>query len=369
MRFVALILATGSMAIGLAACGGSGSSSGGAYPYAQAGPYAAGVTTIPMGFTTLDVWYPAPKSETAGAHQVSYDLKDWLPPSMQSNIPSGEYTFQTDAYEAIKPSTQGPFPLVIYAHGFAGNRDEATFLTSWLASWGFVVAAPDFPTHDLSGLLDRQTTPLPPEDQIVIDAIDIAQAKGKSVTGVLAGTVRQGKVALIGRGFGAIDIAQLSGDSNVVASVALAGSSSQVAASQHKAPLLMIDGSADQSIPSSADKAMYAKAPAPKVLATIPNAGSLGFTDICQIDPGKGGIMALLANPSLKVPATNLVYATAIDGCAQGQTGSNVIYPIVRQLVVSELRSAFGIDKSPVGLDKGVGKAFGAPGLSFQQSN
>jgi MYXO-CTERM domain-containing protein len=41
-----------------------------------------------------------------------------------------------------------PYPLVIYSHGFSSTSNEGTNLNSHLASWGYVVMAPEFPfTH------------------------------------------------------------------------------------------------------------------------------------------------------------------------------------------------------------------------------
>jgi dienelactone hydrolase len=39
---------------------------------------------------------------------------------------------------------KGQFPLVMMAHGFCGSRLNYEYLTTHLASWGFIVAAPDF---------------------------------------------------------------------------------------------------------------------------------------------------------------------------------------------------------------------------------
>ena len=50
--------------------------------------------------------------------------------------------------EAAGRDTQlrrGRFPLVLLAHGFCGSRTNYEYLSSHLASWGFLVAAPDFP--------------------------------------------------------------------------------------------------------------------------------------------------------------------------------------------------------------------------------
>ena len=60
---------------------------------------------------------------------------------------------------AASPSRAGRFPLVVFSHGYAGFRDQSTFLTSWLASWGFVVAAPDHHSRDLTAVLRRAPRP------------------------------------------------------------------------------------------------------------------------------------------------------------------------------------------------------------------
>jgi predicted dienelactone hydrolase len=49
------------------------------------------------------------------------------------------------------------YPLVLMAHGFCGSRSNYEYLTTHLASWGFVVAAPDF-----TGLSHDDCTPGPP---------------------------------------------------------------------------------------------------------------------------------------------------------------------------------------------------------------
>jgi predicted dienelactone hydrolase len=41
------------------------------------------------------------------------------------------------------PAAPGQFPLLAFSHGNSGLRRQSTFLTTHLASWGFVVVAPD----------------------------------------------------------------------------------------------------------------------------------------------------------------------------------------------------------------------------------
>jgi dienelactone hydrolase len=52
----------------------------------------------------------------------------------------------------------GPFPLMMYSHGYSSNRDEATTVGNRAASHGYIVVAPDFP---LSNLLANDGAPDP----------------------------------------------------------------------------------------------------------------------------------------------------------------------------------------------------------------
>ena len=55
------------------------------------------------------------------------------------------------------PTAPGRYPLVVFSHGYAGFRDQSTFLTARLASWGFIVAAPDHYSRDLTEVLGGPT--------------------------------------------------------------------------------------------------------------------------------------------------------------------------------------------------------------------
>ncbi len=80
-----------------------------------AGPDPVGVSTLVLVDASrartlvTEIWYPAPVAQ-------------------RDVVPRG-----------------GRFPLVLMAHGFCGFRTNYEYLTVRLASWGFIVAAPDFP--------------------------------------------------------------------------------------------------------------------------------------------------------------------------------------------------------------------------------
>src|SRR5262245_26256347 len=124
----------------LAACGGGGDAAVDPTTVprdpALDGPWQVGVRTIEaddgLGNTlTIEVWYPAIPAEGAQ-------------PEVTLGIPSAAVR------GAPGDARGGPFPLVAFSHGRGGIRVQSVYFTVHLASWGYVVVAPDHP-HDTLG--------------------------------------------------------------------------------------------------------------------------------------------------------------------------------------------------------------------------
>lgn len=80
----------------------------------------------PARILPCSVWYPAdPTDAGAGRDDAVHPL----------GLPHA-------ATPGLRPSAT-PRPLLAFSHGNSGLRQQSTFLTSHLASWGFVVVAPD----------------------------------------------------------------------------------------------------------------------------------------------------------------------------------------------------------------------------------
>jgi len=108
-------------------------------PFAR-GPFAVGVTTetvVDPGREsrrlTCEIWYPA-RARDAGARAAAAARDRFA-------LLDGTEVEQ-DATRAA-PALPGPHPLVVFSHTSGGHRRQSTFLTTHLASHGFVVAAPD----------------------------------------------------------------------------------------------------------------------------------------------------------------------------------------------------------------------------------
>lgn len=106
----------------------------GSLDLARRGPFAVGVqhTTIvagddPQRRLPTEIWYPARRAGTASD------------PPAEAPHPLGLSHRATPALRGIDAAC----PLIAFSHGNSGYRQQSTFLTTHLASWGAVVIAPD----------------------------------------------------------------------------------------------------------------------------------------------------------------------------------------------------------------------------------
>src|SRR5215510_4504807 len=102
----------------------------------QPGPWLAGVTTVTVTDPArgrsfdVEVWYPVDPAIGDGSGNT-YSLL------------GGLIALDSPARRDATPAPGGPWPLVVFSHGYGGIRFQSFFLTEHLATRGFVVIAPD----------------------------------------------------------------------------------------------------------------------------------------------------------------------------------------------------------------------------------
>jgi len=199
-------------------------------------------------------------------------------------------SLQRELVTAVRrPSSgDGPWPLVVFGHGFAISSDAYATLLDAIAASGFVVAAPEFPGSSTTrpGRPDEHDLDQEPCDLAVV-ATEVEAASAGA--GELAGTVRPGPVALAGQSDGATAaaFAALSGDP-CHPGIAVAPVAAVVAFSANPVPaaaidaglaappaLLAITGSADAVNPASHTRAVFDQWPATAWLLTSRGDGHL----------------------------------------------------------------------------------------------
>jgi dienelactone hydrolase len=183
----------------------------------------------------------------------------------------------------------GPFPLVIFGHGFAVTPGIYERLLQALARAGYVVAAPLFPlenAHAPGGPNESDLINQPADMSFVISQL---LAQSRTASGPLSGLIDPKRIAVSGQSDGgdtALAVAYNPSyrDPRVGAAVILAGAElpgSGAHAFSHGEPaLLAIQGTADTVNPPSLTREFFAPAQRPKYLVTLLGAEHLPpYTD------------------------------------------------------------------------------------------
>jgi len=179
------------------------------------------------------------------------------------------------------PAAPGPFPLVVFAHGYdIAAADYADFQRD-LAAQGFVVVAPDFP---------RSSTAFPgPPTQADIDeqARDVGflvdQMLDGRVTGVWSGKIAAGEAGVVGHSDGGNTVARAASNSccfasRIGAAAVLSGDEGASGGQWGVAgspPMLFVQGTADDINPWSFSQRLYDDAASPRTIVAIDGAGHL----------------------------------------------------------------------------------------------
>jgi predicted dienelactone hydrolase len=169
-------------------------------PYSQRGPNPVGVRHhVIDGDTPLEIsmWYPTlNEGSRAGAIQYPYEIK--------IDTPFGTVAVATFKGQAMPDApydlSSAPYPLVILSPGFSIGASTYAWLAEHLASYGFVVIAPDHQER-LDPELDSlwQATISRPQDILAVMAYVDEQVEAG---GALEGLIDNEVVAVIGHSYG-----------------------------------------------------------------------------------------------------------------------------------------------------------------------
>ena len=347
--------------------------------YTVPGPYTVGVTTLDLADRKVEVWYPTDASSAVGRARDVYNFLDVLPAGFRDlvlgidptvgnkvNFPDpADPTVAAAVAPAFRdvPAVAGRFPLVLFSHGAASYRQQSSFLTTHLASWGFVVASPDYLERGLRGILG-EPSPTPRPDTVVGgEAVDLVRARSAAAGNVLSGAVDPARFFAVGHSAGGFESQRLLERADVPAAVSLAAGISDLQLLNMTAPLLPVDksvawigGRNDGIAPIDTLRTGFTYTPGERRLVELGGAGhNNGFTDICTV--GGGGVAGLARAINLPVPEGLLTLGD--DGCTVGPFKPSVeVWPEVRHFVTAELRFRAGLDTQPVGLGDQVLPAF-----------
>jgi len=361
---------------GEATAGGTGDavpalSSVNATSFSQRGPFGVGETTLHLSSNNapVEVWYPTSADSGHGA-QSTTNLKKLLPAALATILPNVSAFLQATGGVRGATVADGKFPVVVFSHGFAGFNTQSTFLTSHLASWGFVVAAPEHLDRDLKAALTAAlsgSTARLNSSNDVADLQETLTLMGSENTATSSPFYRHldmARIAAVGHSAGGSAVEKLAAvDSRVKVFVGLAGASygafgqtsSGAGSKVPSQPGMLMYGAQDAVVPPGTMISAYNAMTQPKRLIGLTNAGHLVFSDICGLGSGKGLVGSALAL-GLPIPSQLLVLGT--DGCSAANIPVVQEWPVINQSVTAELRWALGFDANQDGLH-GLEQAFG----------
>ena len=335
--------------------------------YRELGPNQVGSRTIALDDgRRVVIWYPAADS-ASGTPTETFDIASLLSPELQAKIAADlRPQYEIKSHIGAAPATDGPYPMVLFSHGYAGYPEQSADLVTHLASWGFVVIAPDHVERSLSGLLGTAAKGVTPrEDPEVLSAsLDAAIADSKDAKSPLNGLLNLDKVAVAGHSAGA-SAAYLtaSSDDRVKAFISYSVGTGRPDKNGKvperpvpKVPGMVMLGTKDGIIPPASSVDVYDAMNTPKYLVQIANAGHLVFSDICLIGKDKGGLVALTKEAGLNLGDDLLKLAS--DGCAPTRLDPAKAFGAIDHFSVAFLRYELGIDPEPVGLDQATADSF-----------
>ncbi len=318
-----------------------------------AGPYEVGVTTITIDGDgerplTVDVWFPLVEAGDALLHQYT------LIPGVFYESPVAV----TAAADQIAPD--GPFPLVVYSHGSGGLRYIASYYTEAIASYGYVVAAPDHTGNTAADRLlgaeaDFDVTALnrPNDVGAVINAM--LDPTSTATAGFVA-AVDPESIAVTGHSFGGFTALAVAGgyenplgsfvaDGRIDAIIPLAPATgdgtrlmSDAALESIQVPTLVMVGTNDQTTPVEPNVTRIwdlAKSE-PLVRVELVDAQHQSFTDVCDYQT----FLPTLGD-AVPQPVLDTIDSQASEGCAPGDMDIERAKELTNTFAINFLESVF----------------------------
>jgi predicted dienelactone hydrolase len=197
------------------------------------------------------------------------------------------------------PPLRQSFPLLVFAHGYAGAASLYPDLLREIASAGFVIAAPDFP---VSGVAVPGPAARDPIEQAADVSFVISTLQDPSTAPPLLGPLGLAtKVGVFGQSDGGVTAAGVAyndayADDRIGAAAILTGAQSFFPNTWFRRvapPFLAVHGDRDETNPFRASERLYAGARSPKWLVRVVDGSHLGpFTS----DDSRPYVSALVAD-------------------------------------------------------------------------
>ena len=267
---IAAVLAVIVLQPGQQASGGADGSRSPASSPPRSGPFGVGIRVLELVDHSRTVELPSGPAPRSLPTYVRY--------------PSTAAASQSDVPNAPAAGADGPFPLVVFGHGFGVTPAlYARLLRAWTRA-GYIVASPVFPLENANAPGGPDESDLSNQPGDVRFVISELLALSAARSGPLAGLIDPSRIAVAGQSDGGDTALTLAFNSNfrdprVKAAVILSGAElpgiEGFAFAPGEPPLLATQGTADAINPPSATNTFFEAASPPKYLLTLLGAGHL----------------------------------------------------------------------------------------------
>jgi predicted dienelactone hydrolase len=289
----------------------------------QQGRHAVGVTTMNFEDTSRPTMA---NGSVPGSPSRTLVTEIWYPTDTVPNVNEDEHR------DAPLAQTGRPYPLVIYSHGFISMRTAGGFIGRHLASYGYVVASPDFPLTNANAPGGPNVLDVVHQPGDVSFIITQLLALSADAHGVFARAIDAQRIGLTGLSLGgettyltAFDV--IFRDSRVRAAAPIAGPGCSFGKNFYGAtrlPLLILHGDIDAIVPYRANAVLaFSEANPPKYLVTLTGATHTAFADVGGLfenvkNPDDIGCAALLPDLHTGDPETAQAFLEQLGGAAAG---------------------------------------------------
>jgi dienelactone hydrolase len=351
MRRALLFALAVTLALAAAGCSSSTSGTGPGANLSRPGPYAVGATTLNLGSAgqfgerLATVFYPADATKVAGHPLFSYKLADPLPHALLAIVPAKfNSTVTVDAHVDAPASSHGPFPIVLFSHGFDASRLYYSHILTGIASWGFVVVSADYLERGLlAQATNSKVVDTPAQDlRTMFSSLTATETASTHRSSPLYRVANTHKVAAVGHSAGGETAFDALKDPRVTTAVGWAPVG-PTGTPSHK-PAMIVGEPQDIALTKATLTGEFNTFPGPTKFVEISGEGHNSYTDICtSIRQGNGGLVGFAI--SLHLVSQELA-KLAVNGCTAANIPPQRFWPIVQYYTVAELRQGLGITPS-----------------------
>jgi predicted dienelactone hydrolase len=274
-----------------------------------------GVRTLQLDDRTVEVWYPAHPRSDGPTEAVAFEqaLSDAVLTALgDPDVP----VLETIAIRDAELHPDGPFPGIVFSHGFGGTRLQSVSLTTHLASRGFVVVATSHEGRSLTELVPCLFSP--PLEGCSLAFEDPAPPDITALADWLESPDQGFEDAVAAVPFGLFGHSAGGGSTVTVGNTdtrfgALAPMAGGDAVTREDVAVQRWAGTCDGVVPASSSAAAHEASVTGDYL-TLQDAGHLAFSDLCALDL-QGIVDALEGRDDISETFFAQAAALAVDGC------------------------------------------------------